>query len=56
MPEKKSSLIISEELHKEIKVHCAKSGTSIKEFVETGLRHELLYRREKKQEREDATK
>lgn len=34
---KEKSILISEELHKKIKIFCAKKGISIKEYVKNNL-------------------
>lgn len=42
--ETRKAFMVSPETHKVVKIHCANSGTLIKEFIETAIRHELLYR------------
>ncbi len=41
MPEKRVSLMISDKLHKDLKIHCARIGQSIKDFVELALWEKL---------------
>ena len=48
---KKRSLIISEELHKEIKLHCALVAIPINTFVEYAISKELKHIEAKREEK-----
>lgn len=41
MPEKRVSLMISDKLHKELKIHCARKDLKIKDFVELAIWEKL---------------
>ncbi len=42
--EDRKAFMVDIETHKAVKVHCANSGTLIKEFIESAILHELKYR------------
>ncbi len=41
--ETRKAFMVDLETHKAVKVHCANSGTLIKEFIESAILHELKY-------------
>ncbi len=51
--EKRKAFMVDPEIHKAVKVHCANSGTLMKELIETAIIHELQYRQQLKGEQND---